>query len=79
MYSTTLNHCHEKEAFPPFVETLQAIESFLPIKLQKPRIGIVCGSGLSGLVDSFREVVIVPYDKLPGFAKSTGECVTFGN
>jgi len=43
----------------------------VPEKLQKPRIGIVCGSGLSSLVESFREVEIVPYDKLPGFAKST--------
>ncbi|KAF5384349.1 hypothetical protein D9615_003170 [Tricholomella constricta] len=55
----------------PFVQTLEALTSFLPEKLKKPRIGIVCGSGLSGLVESFREVVIVPYDKLPGFAKST--------
>ncbi|KAG5644829.1 hypothetical protein DXG03_007554 [Asterophora parasitica] len=55
----------------PFSETVAAIKSFLPEKLQTPRVGIVCGSGLSGLVESFREVVIVPYDKLPGFAKST--------
>ncbi|KAG6855545.1 hypothetical protein H0H87_001305 [Tephrocybe sp. NHM501043] len=55
----------------PYSETLQVIESFLPPKLQKPLIGIVCGSGLSGLVESFREAVIIPYDKLPGFATST--------
>ncbi|KAF8056904.1 nucleoside phosphorylase domain-containing protein [Lyophyllum atratum] len=55
----------------PFDQTLEALTKLVPAKLQKPRIGIVCGSGLSGLVESFREVVIVPYDKLPGFAKST--------
>ncbi|KAG5353609.1 hypothetical protein C0989_004717 [Termitomyces sp. Mn162] len=65
-------HIHEKTS-PPVVETLQAIKSFLPSRLQKPHVGIVCGSGLSDLVDSFREVVLVPYDQLPGFTKSTGE------
>jgi len=55
----------------PFNETLDVLISLLPAKLQKPRVGIICGSGLSGLVDSFREVVIVPYEQLPGFAKST--------
>ncbi|KAG5728412.1 putative purine nucleoside phosphorylase [Termitomyces sp. T112] len=63
-------HIHEKTS-PPVVETLQAIKSFLPSRLQKPHVGIVCGSGLSDLVDSFREVVLVPYDQLPGFTKST--------
>ncbi|KAG6805541.1 hypothetical protein H0H93_004588 [Arthromyces matolae] len=61
----------DKAQAPPFAETLHAIEALLPPKLQNPKIGIVCGSGLSGLVDSFKETVIVPYDKLPGFAKST--------
>ncbi|KAG6826344.1 hypothetical protein H0H92_000243 [Tricholoma furcatifolium] len=55
----------------PVQETLRVIKDVIPSKLQNPCIGIVCGSGLSGLVDSFREVVIVPYDDLPGFAKST--------
>ncbi|KAG6868207.1 hypothetical protein C0993_006180 [Termitomyces sp. T159_Od127] len=71
MAPSTLKHYHQETASPPFSETLDAIKSSLPAKLQKPQIGIVCGSGLSGLVDSFREVVIVPYVKLPGFAKST--------
>ncbi|KAG6860802.1 hypothetical protein C0995_007512 [Termitomyces sp. Mi166 len=68
---TLIHYNTQEKTSPPFAETLQVIESFLPPKLQKPRIGIVCGSGLSGLVDSFKEVVIVFYDKLPGFAKST--------
>jgi len=55
-----------------FIQTLDALDSLLPEALRKPLVGIVCGSGLSGLVESFHDVVIVPYDKLPGFAKSTG-------
>ncbi|PFH48928.1 hypothetical protein AMATHDRAFT_64278 [Amanita thiersii Skay4041] len=55
----------------PFEATVAAIASFLPEKLQKPLVGIVCGSGLSGLVESLREVVVVPYENIPGFAKST--------
>ncbi|GLB39997.1 putative the purine nucleoside phosphorylases catalyze the phosphorolytic breakdown of the N-glycosidic bond in the beta- (deoxy)ribonucleoside molecules, with the formation of the corresponding free purine bases and pentose-1-phosphate [Lyophyllum shimeji] len=55
----------------PLLQTLQTLTSVLPEKLQRPRIGIVCGSGLSGLVESFREVEMVPYENLPGFARST--------
>ncbi|KAF8624746.1 hypothetical protein AX17_007077 [Amanita inopinata Kibby_2008] len=55
----------------PFEATVGSIMSFLPEKLQRPRVGIVCGSGLSGLVESLSEVVVVPYEMLPGFAKST--------
>ncbi|RDB28117.1 Purine nucleoside phosphorylase [Hypsizygus marmoreus] len=55
----------------PFVQTLEALDALLPSKLRNPSVGIVCGSGLSGLVESFKEVEIIPYDKLPGFAKST--------
>lgn len=54
------------------LETVATIRSFLPEHLQSPAIGIVCGSGLSGLVDTLKNVVIVPYAKIPGFAESTG-------
>lgn len=56
-----------------FGPTLEAIKSKLPEKLQNPQIGIICGSGLSGLVDTLREVEIVPYENIPGFGRSTGE------
>ncbi|RXW19681.1 hypothetical protein EST38_g6188 [Candolleomyces aberdarensis] len=54
-----------------FAPTLEAIRSKLPEKLQNPQIGIICGSGLSGLVDTLREVVIIQYDDIPGFGRST--------
>jgi purine-nucleoside phosphorylase len=55
--------------------TLEAIRSKLPEKLQNPQIGIICGSGLSGLVDALREVEIIQYENIPGFGRSTGELI----
>ena len=56
----------------PFVQTLEVLDSLVPGNLKKPLLGIVCGSGLSGLVESFKDVRKIPYDKLPGFSTSTG-------
>lgn len=56
----------------PFTATLDVLYSLLPVNLQKPRVGIVCGSGLSGLAEILRNVVYIPYDSLPGFSESTG-------
>lgn len=50
---------------------LQTIAERVPKHLQSPKIGIVCGSGLSGLADHMREKVLVPYQDLAGFGKST--------
>ena len=55
-----------------FAPTLEAIISLLPPNLQRPNLGIICGSGLSGLAEDFRQVVIVPYEKIPGFGHSSG-------
>ncbi|PPQ77945.1 hypothetical protein CVT25_015420 [Psilocybe cyanescens] len=54
-----------------FQASIDAIKSALPPNLQSPRVGIICGSGLSGIVDVFRNTVIVPYENIPGFSKST--------
>lgn len=56
----------------PFEATLAQLASVLPEKLRRPRVGIVCGSGLSTLAAAIRDVVEVPYASLPGFGKSTG-------
>lgn len=55
--------------------SLDKLISLLPANLQKPRVGIVCGSGLSGLVEIFREVVTIPYANIPGFGESTGSFI----
>ncbi|CAL1710267.1 unnamed protein product [Somion occarium] len=56
-----------------FSSTIDQLTSTLPEPLRKPRVGIVCGSGLSTLADSLRDVVKVPYDDLEGFGNSTVE------
>jgi purine nucleoside phosphorylase len=56
----------------PFDATLRAIYELVPKHLAQPRVGIVCGSGLSTLAESLKDVVLVPYEKLEGFGASTG-------
>lgn len=56
----------------PFAQTLATISRLVSDpRLLKPRIGIVCGSGLSTLVSSLKDVVQVPYSQLQGFGEST--------
>jgi len=64
---------HDSSTAPSFEATIKTIRNVLPEKLQNPRVGVICGSGLSGLVNDFREVVLVPYEDIPGFSTSTGE------
>ncbi|KAJ4469796.1 nucleoside phosphorylase domain-containing protein [Lentinula lateritia] len=54
-----------------FSATLQVLKELVPPALQNPRVGIICGSGLSGLAATLRQTVLVPYDRLPGFVQST--------
>lgn len=57
----------------PFAQTLETISRLVTDpRLLKPRIGIVCGSGLSTLVSSLKDVVQLPYSQLQGFGESTG-------
>jgi purine nucleoside phosphorylase len=60
----------------PFASTLDVLARIVPEHLPKPRVGIVCGSGLSTLVSSLRDVFEVPYTMLEGFAQSTGKSTT---
>lgn len=62
---------HDPQPSIDFAPTLEAIISLLPPNLQRPNLGIICGSGLSGLAEDFRQVVIVPYEKIPGFGHSS--------
>lgn len=53
----------------PFEETLKAILKQVPEELANPRVGIICGSGLSTLASHFKNKVEVPYRGLPGFVE----------
>jgi len=55
----------------PFEESIAAIRAQIPEHLAHPKIGIVCGSGLSTLASSFKNKHEVPYHGLPGFVEST--------
>ncbi|UZJ54607.1 hypothetical protein CBS101457_003927 [Exobasidium rhododendri] len=54
-----------------FSAAVESIKSRLPAKLKVPVWGIVCGSGLSGLVDHIEERILINYDEITGFANST--------
>ena len=55
-------------------EAVEYLQPQLPADLQKPLVGIVCGSGLGGLAGILLEQpkVAVPYSNVPHFANSTG-------
>ena len=40
---------------------------------EEPRVAIVLGSGLGGFADDFDDAVAVPYEDIPGFARSTAQ------
>ena len=38
----------------------------------RPKIGIICGTGLGGIADALKDQTIVPYSEISGFPVSTG-------
>jgi purine-nucleoside phosphorylase len=63
-------------AYVRATETASYVRSQLPESLQKPRVAIVCGSGLGGLADTIESEpkVELAYASIPNFPQSTGEC-----
>jgi len=56
----------------PFDETIKKIRGVLAERgLPSPLLGIICGSGLSTLVNKLSDTVKIPYSELPGFGAST--------
>ena len=54
-------------------EEVKKISDFLLSKTaHRPKVGIVCGSGLGGLVDGLEQQESFPYENIPGFPVSTG-------
>ena len=42
----------------------------------RPKVGVICGSGLGGLVnklDTDKPKDVIPYEEIPGFPRTTGE------
>jgi len=53
-------------------EAVKLIYDRIPAALQRPRVAIVCGSGLNSLGATIRGRVDLPYTSIPGFVSSTG-------
>lgn len=65
-------------------ESVMAIVDNLKTEISiTPKIGIVCGSGISSLADLLTDKVDIPYEKIPQFPTSTvqghGGSLVFGN
>jgi purine-nucleoside phosphorylase len=56
-------------------DTAAHLRALLPSELQRPKVAIVCGSGLGGLAETIEDEpkVEVAYKAVPNFAQSTGE------
>jgi len=53
-------------------EAVKLIHNRIPENLRRPRVAVVCGSGLSALGATIRGRVDLPYTSIPGFTSSTG-------
>jgi purine-nucleoside phosphorylase len=63
------------EAYQRASGSADFIRSKLPSHLQKPRVAIVCGSGLGGIADTVTAdtKLEIDYHDIPNFPKTTGE------
>lgn len=61
-------------------EEVHAIKEFLLKKTKvRPTVGIICGSGLGGLVDNVENKEMFNYEDIPGFPVSTGKLISVTN
>jgi hypothetical protein len=70
-----MDQISESTAYARATETASHIRSKLPSTLQNPKVAIVCGSGLGGLVDTIEDEpkVSLAYGDIPNFPQSTGK------
>lgn len=63
-----------KSVYSYTYETLQTIADHLLGRTElRPRIGIICGSGLGSLADQLTDTNSFPYESIPNFPISTVE------
>lgn len=62
------------DVFRRATDTVQFLRKSLPEVLQKPKVAIVCGSGLGGLADTIQSEpkVEFAYANIPNFPVTTG-------
>lgn len=56
-------------------EEVEQCANFIKSKIGdvKPKIAIICGSGLGGLTNSLKDTVKIPYTEIPNFGTSSGK------
>ena len=58
-------------------EEIQQIADHILAKVKcRPKLGIICGSGLGKLADMVEDKEVIPYNEIPGFPVSTGNFPT---
>ncbi|KAI8941033.1 hypothetical protein NX059_002277 [Plenodomus lindquistii] len=62
-------------AYARATETARYVRSQLPESLQKPKVAIICGSGLGGLAETIEAdpKIELAYGTIPNFPQSTGK------
>jgi purine-nucleoside phosphorylase len=50
-----------------------AARTIRALRTEEARVGLVLGSGLGAFADDLEEAVAIPYEEIPGFARSTVE------
>lgn len=73
----SLHDAHDEMASKPYAraaETVEFLRLKLPAQLAKPRVAVVCGSGLGGLAETVNEGLreVWEYKDVPNFPVSTG-------
>jgi purine-nucleoside phosphorylase len=63
----------DSNIFETASQCAEYVRHLLPLKLQNPAVGIICGSGLGGLADAVQSLtrVEVSYQDIPQFPRST--------
>jgi purine-nucleoside phosphorylase len=63
----------ESEATGEFARASRAAKFILSKTLLRPRVAVVLGSGLGAFADELTSATKIPYEKIPGFPRSTAE------
>jgi len=50
-----------------------AVDKILSMSPKRPRIGLVLGSGLGPVVDAIENQIVLDYNQIPGFKKTSVE------
>jgi len=70
---STVNNNNDTEEFYSYEVLKEVATFFLQRTKHRPKIGIICGSGLGSLAESLKDADVFPYEDIPNFPVSTVE------